>query len=766
MCLQGLLVMSEITMAEEDASSGSKLSANNITATGVVYDPVISLHEGELSALAEEDASSGSKLSANNITATGVVYDPVISLHEGESSAQVSKQVWASTPTPVETGSDADAASPCRTTPVNTSYPQLSPCTPFSPVSTVDSPELKARRPSFDEMMASAFEPPTVNVPSPPKMRTEPCKEINNNISYSSASIPATGKDEDRCAAWSKGSRAAFAVFDGHGGDECAKACAALDDSGILPQLLERPGPLSTKDIEDVCWKADVAIGSRLAADECKAGSTMCLLVVEPKNLAETGYSSGMRCMLAWIGDSMGLCVDMHTRRTGTPVFVTDAHTPYVDREVRMLNLLHHSHAEYRKLKNQNYPAMNPATTGRLKVRRAFSLTSAHQLPSSHFSPKPWRRLPKVADVNTPGSTQAASIWRGLFNTSAQRRAQVAPDSEERNLAIPPVAKACIEQERLESALGLANRASPTLVRRNSFEMRNQSCPELRKQWSDIAAQASPKPHERRSSFETPTRLQSVGSDGSTGSASPGDRRRRNSLASFIPSCGANDEGEVGSSWRRRVMSFTGTDKLSKADRAALDALRDACKRDRKKEKKQPLEASEVDPVSRELVSAALAVVADGPTSPELVAHVVRAFERERVVFSKMKKGGRERRNSFVVQRSKAKDRNMPLVVATQQARDVVGYRDVMMTRSICGAHDLSEARDTISHAHALANAHAHARAYARVHAHMHMHVPCRLTSCVHLRMFRLVQIRMGVAAPRSSHVRADAWRAHACGHG
>jgi hypothetical protein len=65
---------------------------------------------------------------------------------------------------------------------------------------------------------------------------------------------------------------------------------------------------------------------------------------------------------------------------------------------------------------------------------------------------------------------------------------------------------------------------------------------------------------------------------------------------------------------------------------------------------------------------------------------VERAFERERLVFSKMKLGGRERRNSFVVKRTKAKDPNMPLVVATQQARDVVGYRDVMMTRSICGA--------------------------------------------------------------------------------
>jgi len=327
-----------------------------------------------------------------------------------------------------------------------------------------------------------------------------------------------------------------------------------------------------------------------------------------------------------------------------------------------MLNLLHHTHAKYRKLKNDKDPAAealvsSAATTGGLKV---------------------------VADVNTPDTKQSGSIWRGLLNASAQRTAQVAPDTEERNLEIPPVAQACIDQERLESALSRANMASPTLVRRNSFEMRNQSCPELRKQWSDIAAKASPKQNERRSSFESQTRLQSVGSGDSAGNTSPDDRRRRNSLASFIPSCGGHDDGDVGSSWKRRVMSFTGTDKLSKEERAALDALRDACKRDRKKEKKHPLEASEVDPVSSELVGAALADVADGPTSPELIAHVERAFERERLVFSKMKLGGRERRNSFVVKRTKAKDPNMPLVVATQQARDVVGYRDVMMTRSIC----------------------------------------------------------------------------------
>jgi hypothetical protein len=649
------------------------------------------MHESETTMA--QDACSDSKPSVNGSPTNGVVYDPVSSLRDGEPSAECSKQTWVSTPAPVETGSDAVAASPCQTTPVTASSPQLSASTPLSPlVSTVDSPELRTRRPSFDEMMASAFEPPTVSVQSPPKMRTEPCKEINKNVSYSSASIPVIGKDEDRCAAWSKGSRAAFAVFDGHGGDECAKACAALDSSGILPQLLERPGPLSTKDIEDACWKADAEIGSRLAADECKAGTTMCLLVVEPKNLADDGYSSGMRCLLAWIGDSMGLCVDMHTRRTGTPAFVTEAHTPYVNRETRMLNLLHHTHAKYRKLKNDKDPAAealvsSAATTGGLKVRRAFSLTSVQQLSSSHFSKTTWRGLQQVvADVNTPDTKQSGSIWRGLLNASAQRTAQFAPDTEERNLEIPPVAQACIDQERLESALSRANMASPTLVRRNSFEMRNQSCPELRKQWSDIAAKASPKQNERRSSFESQTRLQSVGSGDSAGNTSPDDRRRRNSLASFIPSCGGHDDGDVGSSWKRRVMSFTGTDKLSKEERAALDALRDACKRDRKKEKKQPLEASEVDPVSSELVGAALADVADGPTSPELIAHVERAFERERLVFSKMKLGGRERRNSFVVKRTKAKDPNMPLVVATQQARDVVGYRDVMMTRSICGA--------------------------------------------------------------------------------
>lgn len=137
--------------------------------------------------------------------------------------------------------------------------------------------------------------------------------------------------------------------------------------------------------------------------------------------------------------------------------------------------------------------------------------------------------------------------------------------------------------------------------------------------------------------------------------------------------------------WERLKQQASGTAGLSAEAKAGLEKLREQYRRERKKESKAPLEPAELDPVSRQLLEAAIReVTAAGEAPPELINHCERAYERERLIFSKIKAGGKERRNAFVIKRQRAKDKDKALVVATQPSRDIAGYRDLMMSRSIC----------------------------------------------------------------------------------
>ena len=63
---------------------------------------------------------------------------------------------------------------------------------------------------------------------------------------------------------------------------------------------------------------------------------------------------------------------------------------------------------------------------------------------------------------------------------------------------------------------------------------------------------------------------------------------------------------------------------------------------------------------------------------------LLRAFEREQLIFKSIPKGRKYRHNAVIMNRPAAKDENMPLVCATHEDPYSSHYRDLLMTRSIC----------------------------------------------------------------------------------
>ena len=108
-------------------------------------------------------------------------------------------------------------------------------------------------------------------------------------------------RDEDAYYATSDGKLpAAFAVFDGHSGQRCARSCAEQ-----LCQLLLRQGPPFThRSIEEAFWGLDKELG----LDGCTDGASALVVMLEEE-------AGGVRGTIAWCGDVHGVVSDVANGR-------------------------------------------------------------------------------------------------------------------------------------------------------------------------------------------------------------------------------------------------------------------------------------------------------------------------------------------------------------------------------------------------------------------------------------------------------------------
>ena len=117
----------------------------------------------------------------------------------------------------------------------------------------------------------------------------------------------------------------AFAVFDGHGGKRAAVACLR-DVAGRL--LMGGPAKWNDDAICDAFWDADLALGASRTMD----GTTATVLLVE-----DAGGSAPLQCVLAWVGDSAAIHVDMLGAKADGDLLVkhaTELHVPDNEAEV------------------------------------------------------------------------------------------------------------------------------------------------------------------------------------------------------------------------------------------------------------------------------------------------------------------------------------------------------------------------------------------------------------------------------------------------
>ena len=156
------------------------------------------------------------------------------------------------------------------------------------------------------------------------------------SVSFGVASADShKGEDCTTAVVGSGGAPSCFGVFDGHTGKQASAIC----QSTVCQRLLtdSRGPPLPTSAIEDVFWAVDLEIGQRDLID----GTTATVLFVEssPPEEAETPLreassaplreapESGLRCVLAWVGDSTAVALDMRAAH-GVPLAATRDHNP------------------------------------------------------------------------------------------------------------------------------------------------------------------------------------------------------------------------------------------------------------------------------------------------------------------------------------------------------------------------------------------------------------------------------------------------------
>ena len=137
----------------------------------------------------------------------------------------------------------------------------------------------------------------------------------------------AAAKNEDRYSAiLGDDAPSAFAVYDGHNGAGAAEECAA-DCSGLCARIIASADPTDPETIEKACWDLDESIG----ASGVHSGTTATLLVCTPS-------AEGIRCALAWVGDSDAVHFDISPNRlckTEGKILHSTKSSPHLPRETR-----------------------------------------------------------------------------------------------------------------------------------------------------------------------------------------------------------------------------------------------------------------------------------------------------------------------------------------------------------------------------------------------------------------------------------------------
>lgn len=110
-----------------------------------------------------------------------------------------------------------------------------------------------------------------------------------------------TSKDEDTHAVLHSAGTSLFAIYDGHGGKQAAEHCREK----LSPALIALAPDFEEAAIADAFWAADASLGK----DNVLDGTTATVLLVS--HGGGGGTTSNARCVLAWVGDSSALVVDM-----------------------------------------------------------------------------------------------------------------------------------------------------------------------------------------------------------------------------------------------------------------------------------------------------------------------------------------------------------------------------------------------------------------------------------------------------------------------
>uniref|UniRef100_A0A7S3K3I8 PPM-type phosphatase domain-containing protein n=1 Tax=Aureoumbra lagunensis TaxID=44058 RepID=A0A7S3K3I8_9STRA len=151
------------------------------------------------------------------------------------------------------------------------------------------------------------------------------------------------GKNEDRLAKKSIRLRNGkklqfFSVFDGHGGKEAAEKCVDELHVRVADLLNSSFSTILEKDEEEKILKSAVAkafwdIDDDLGSQGITAGTTATTLLL----LFNEDSNQPYKAMIAWIGDSIGLCYDVVQ---GTRFNMTTRHNPEQDSEMQKLQAI------------------------------------------------------------------------------------------------------------------------------------------------------------------------------------------------------------------------------------------------------------------------------------------------------------------------------------------------------------------------------------------------------------------------------------------
>lgn len=106
------------------------------------------------------------------------------------------------------------------------------------------------------------------------------------------------------------GPPAAFAIFDGHSGQETARRCSEL----LCQRLMEKGPPFQGMAIVDMFWAMDEEIG---VSQTSKDGATAQIMLVEKSG-------DTLKGTFAWCGDSSAVVANMSD---GSVVYSTQSHT-------------------------------------------------------------------------------------------------------------------------------------------------------------------------------------------------------------------------------------------------------------------------------------------------------------------------------------------------------------------------------------------------------------------------------------------------------